>query len=313
MLPDVESSTNNRAERLRRGRLQQIGLQHPRIKQVRRVINNTGPNHRHLLVAEGLWAHEVLLDLRASIEMFLWCPEAAHSDAAHLRCVEVAARARTAYQISASVLDRISERERPDGMVSLVQLPSWEIDTLPLRRVSLALVADAIEIPGNLGTLLRTLDACGADCLVLTNRRTRLSHPKVFRGSRGMNLSVPTAEFDTPSEAANWLTEHRFTVHLATVGERATCYDEVAFGPRTALVVGNERRGISRPWFEFGFPEVTVPMQGRADSLNVSVSASILLYEIRRRQMAGERSAVRQSGARPTSVTDAFRPRAGGR
>src|SRR5215467_14773 len=132
MLPDVESSTNHHAEQLRNGRLQQIGLQHPRIKQVRRIIGNTGPNHRHLLVAEGLWAHEVLLDLRASIEMFLWCPDAAHSDAAHRRSIEVAALARTAYQISPAVLDRICERERPDGMVSLVALPSWDLEAVPL-------------------------------------------------------------------------------------------------------------------------------------------------------------------------------------
>ncbi|HKE64056.1 MAG TPA: TrmH family RNA methyltransferase [Micromonosporaceae bacterium] len=271
--------------------LQQIGLRHPRVRQIRDVINNAGPNHRRLLVAEGLWAHNVVLDLGAPIDTFLWCPEASYSDEALVRSAEVVTRARSAYRISPTVMARICERERPDGMVSLVALPAWDHAEMSFGPDALVLVADAIEIPGNLGTLLRTLDACGADCLVLTNRRTRLTHPKVFRGSRGMNLRVPTVEFESPDLAADWLAANGFTVHLATVGESASGYGDVAFGGRTALVVGNERYGISRPWFSYGFSEVTVPMHGRADSLNVSVSASILLYEIRRHQTSrGDRA-----------------------
>src|SRR4029453_8819372 len=96
-----------------------------------------------------------------------------------------------AHRIAPKVIERLTERDRPDGLVSLVRLPRGDADALPLKDRALGLVADAIGIPGNLGTLLRTLDACGGDALVLTNRRTRLSHPKVFRGSRGMLLRVP--------------------------------------------------------------------------------------------------------------------------
>jgi TrmH family RNA methyltransferase len=274
--------------------LQQIGLRHPRVRQVRDVINNAGPNRRRLLVAEGLWAHNVVLDLGVPVDTFLWCPEESYSDEAQRRSREMLARARSAYRVSSAVLARICERERPDGMVSLVAMPAWDSARLTFGPNALVLVADAIEIPGNLGTLLRTLDACGADCLVLTNRRTRLSHPKVFRSSRGMNLRVPTIEFETPDGAVDWLIAHGFTVHLATTGERALDYGAVPFRGRTALVVGNERYGISRPWSEHGFGEVTVPMHGRADSLNVSVSASILLYEVRRRQEAQRGSGYRK-------------------
>lgn len=259
--------------------LPQIGLQHPRVRQVRAVLHHRGPQHRHLLVAEGLWAHNVLLAQDAPIELFLWCPEAAYASEAHQRSRQVAARAARAYRISARVLARITERDRPDGLISLVRLPCWEPAAVPLRRRALVLVADAIEIPGNLGTLLRTLDACGGDCLLLTNRRTRLSHPKVFRGSRGMNLRVPVIEFDQPAEAADWLLRHGFTVYLATTGAAAVPYHDVDYPARTAIVVGNERHGVSRPWLDRGFTQVAVPMRGAADSLNVSVCASILLYE----------------------------------
>jgi TrmH family RNA methyltransferase len=261
--------------------LQQIGLRHPRIRQLRHVLNNSAPNHRRLLVAEGLWAHKVLLDLNASVELFLWCPEAAYATEAHKRSEEIAALAASAYQISARVLSRIAERDRPDGMVSLVALPRWDADAIPLSGRALVLVADGLEIPGNLGTLLRTVDACAGDCLVLTNRRTRLSHPKVFRGSRGMNLRVPVVELDEPAEAMQWLAHRQFTVYLATPGTGAIPYHDIGFGGRTALVVGNERYGISRPWLDTGYQRVCVPMLGVADSLNVSVCASILLYAAR--------------------------------
>ena len=260
--------------------LPQIGLQHPRIRQLRHVINNTAPNHRQLFVAEGLWAHNILLDLGAIVDLFLWCPESAYSDEAIRRGAEVAARASSAYRVSPKVLERICDRERPDGLVSLVRLPSWPAD-LDLASDATVLVADAIEIPGNLGTMLRTVDACGASAVLLTNRRTRLSHPKVFRGSRGMNLRVPVLDFDQPAEAMTWLADRGFRIYLATVGPDATPFSEMTFAGRTALVVGNERYGISRPWLDSGLPRITVPMHGRADSLNVSVSASILLYAVR--------------------------------
>jgi len=265
---------------------QPIGLQHPRVKQLRAILRNSAPNHRRLFVAEGLWAHNVLLDLEAPIEAFLWCPEAVYADEAHVRSAQVAARAEHRYRISPKVLERITERDRPDGMISLVRLPSWDSDTLPLDKQAIALVADAVEIPGNLGTLLRTADACGASCVLLTNRRTRLSHPKVFRGSRGMSLRVPILEFDETADALAWLRERGFAVFLATTGEAAVSYRDVAYPIRTALVVGNERYGISPAWRADGFTQVHVPMLGSADSLNVSVCASILLYEVRA-QLAG--------------------------
>lgn len=262
--------------------LQQIGLRHPRVRQVRAVIRNSSASAGRLLVAEGLWAHNTLLDLGADIEVFLWCPQAAYATEAHTRSRRLATVARHAYRISPRVLELLCERDRPDGMVSLVRLPSWDPVAVRPGPRALVLVADAIEIPGNLGTLVRSLDACGGDALLLTNRRTRLSHPKVFRGSRGMVLRVPVVEFAEPADAMDWLAEHGFTVYLAMT-QGAVPYRSAPFAARTAVVVGNERYGISRPWQDRGYTRVTVPMLGVADSLNVSVCASILLYEVRSR------------------------------
>jgi tRNA G18 (ribose-2'-O)-methylase SpoU len=263
--------------------LQQIGLSHPRVKQVLDIQNNSAPNRERLLVAEGLWAQRLVLDAGVHVRTFLWCPELTYSDEAALRASQLAARAEAAYRVSAKTLERIGERGQPDGLLSVARLPWHEPDTLDFGPSALVLVADAVEIPGNLGTLIRTLDAVRADALVLTNRRTRLTHPKVFRGSQGTVLTVPSVEFAAADEAVAWLRSRRFRVLLADTDE-ARPYREVDYSGRVALVVGSERYGISKPWYEHGFDRVAVPMLGVADSLNVSVSASVLLYEARARQ-----------------------------
>jgi len=263
--------------------LQQIGLSHPRIKQVLDIQHNTASNRERLLVAEGLWAQRLVLAAGTPVRTFLWCPELAHSDEARTRAEQLVARADQAYRVSTKTLERISERGQPDGLLSVARLPAYEPDAVAFGRSALVLVADAVEIPGNLGTLVRTLDAVRADCLVLTNRRTRLTHPKVFRGSQGTVLTVPSVEFAAAAGAVAWLRARRFRVLLADT-DGALAYRQVDYRGRVALVVGSERYGISPPWYEHGFDRVAVPMLGAADSLNVSVSASVLLYEARARQ-----------------------------
>lgn len=261
--------------------LQQIGVQHPKIKQVLAIQRNTAPNPRKMITAEGLWAHNLLLDHDVFIDTFLWCPEAAYGDEARKRAVELASRAHLAYQVSEKTLARISERDRPDGLFSVAQLPLWEPQDVRLGGSSLIMVADGMEIPGNLGTLIRTLDAAGADCLVLTNRRTRLTHPKVFRASQGMVLKTPVLDFERTEDAITWLRSHDVDVYLADTDDAKNYRSFDYSGTRTAFVLGSERYGIPKPWYEAGYERVFIPMLGATDSLNVSISAAVFLFEAR--------------------------------
>jgi RNA methyltransferase, TrmH family len=263
--------------------LQQIGPRHPAAELIRDIQRNRTGIPRRMFVAEGLWEHNVLLASAARLDTFLWCPEAAYSDEARKRSAELTQRARRAYQISARTLERLAERPSPDGLLSAAQLPDWDPAALDLPADALILVADGVEIPGNLGTLIRTLDACAADCLVLTNRRTRLTHPKVLRSSQGMSISVPAVEFAGVDEAIGWLAGLGATVYLADTGGPVG-YRAADYGGRTALVVGSERYGVAPAWYQSGFARVAVPMLGTADSLNVAISASVLLYEARARK-----------------------------
>ncbi len=159
--------------------LQQIGLRHPVADLIRDIQNNKTGIPRRTFVAEGLYEINMVLETGVDVDALVWSPEAAYSDEAHVRATELAQRARRAYHVSAKTLERLAERPNPDGLMCVAHLPDWQPDDIQLAPDGLILVADAMEIPGNLGTLIRTLDACAADCLVLTSKRTRLTHPKV--------------------------------------------------------------------------------------------------------------------------------------
>jgi RNA methyltransferase, TrmH family len=260
--------------------LQQIGRRHPAAELVRDIQRNRTGIPRRTFVAEGLFENNVVLEAGVIVDTFLWCPEAAYSDEAVTRSKQLIERARRSYRISEKTVGYLAERPNPDGLISIARLPGHDPETFAFNSLALVLVIDGVEIPGNLGTLIRTADACAADCVVLTNRRTRLTHPKVLRSSQGMSIRVPVIEFDEVAGAISWLGGHGFAVYLADTDESEN-YRRCDFRGRTALVVGSERYGISPAWQEAGPRRVGIPMLGRADSLNVAISAAVLLYEAR--------------------------------
>jgi tRNA G18 (ribose-2'-O)-methylase SpoU len=264
--------------------LQRVGLAHPRVRHLLALVRNAVPNPHNLFVVEGAWAHERLLAAGVPVEMFLWCPEAARTDRAQACGARMRAAAAAAYEVSAKVLTRLSSREKPDGLLSLARLPTWDATTLEFGESALVLVADGIEYAGNLGTLIRTADACRADCLVLANRRVRLTHPRVFGASRGTVLTTPVVEFESSADAAGWLDKHGFEIFLADPQASRTYRTCTFRGAPTAVVVGSEGRGPSPVWYDRDATTVSIPMLGVADSLNVSASAAILMFEARARK-----------------------------
>lgn len=239
-----------------------------------------GQDSAELTVAEGFWASEAVLESAVTVRTFLWCPELLRGPEAVELAARLRARAADSYEISAKTLERIADRDRPDGLISVIEMPQWHPETLELGERALVLVSDGIEQPGNLGTLIRTLDACNADALVLTDTRTKRTNVKVFRASHGAVLRIPTLSFESVAEAQHWLDGAGFGIYLADT-DGAARYCNTEYTGRTAIVMGNERYGISRDWYRDDATHVYIPMLGSADSLNVSISAAVLLYEAR--------------------------------
>lgn len=234
------------------------------------------------MLAEGEWAHRCLLDAGADVDTLVQCPELLGGEGMDL-AREAARRARAAFAVSAKTFARISRRGRPSGLASLVRLPEWRAESGAIggRAVgpsTVVLVADGIEYASNLGALVRVVDGSGADALILTGRRARVENPEVFTASRGTVLTTPVVDLGSPRRAADWLARHGFAVYLALPGADAHFRERPRGLRPTAIVVGSEGNGVAPEWREVPHEPVSIPMLGRADSLNVAVAAGVLLF-----------------------------------
>lgn len=255
-----------------------IGEQNPKIKQVRAITSNTKPNPHKLFIAEGIWILSLCEKFHTPIDTLILCPEHIRTPEATALAEKIAARAGECYSVSAKTYEKISERDRPDGLLALAQLPAHDLKDFHPANDAVLLILDGVEIPGNVGTMLRMADGAGVDGIFFCNRKTRMTHPKLIKGSQGAILSVPFFEFESVDECRTWLKKNGFTVYLADTRAELFYYDE-PFGSKTALVMGSERYGISREWYDGTYKMIAIPMEGSCDSLNVGVAATVLAYE----------------------------------
>ncbi len=261
-------------------RLQPVGGSHDDVRRYSRARRNVLPRADHVTAVSGAWAHEAVLRSDAEIDVVLWCPGARAYPELEAEAAVGAARAHRAFRISERTLARIQPDTQAPALLSVVRLPTWDPPAVLTGHARLVLVADGIEYAGTLGTLVRTADACAADALVLTRATARVTHPKAFAASRGMVLTTPVLTYPSIAAARSGLAEAGFTTYVADPGG-ATPYRSAGLGHgRTAVVVGSEGDGVSDEWRR-GLPRVAIPMLGRADSLNVAVSAAVLLFEAR--------------------------------
>jgi TrmH family RNA methyltransferase len=274
-------------------RLPAAARSHDEVRRYSRARRNLLPRADHVTAVSGSWAHEAVLSTDATVEVALWCPgEPGVSRRPDPDLVGLAARvvgrAQWAGRISPRVLAGLQPGATAPALLSLVQLPRWVPADVLTERARLVLVADGIEYAGNLGTLVRTVDACAADALLLTRPIARVTHPKAFLASRGMVLTTPVLTYPSVPQAREALAAAGFTAYVADPAG-ATAYRDAGLGTgRTAVVVGSEGAGVSDEW-RCGLTPVAIPMHGRADSLNVAASAAVLLFEARARLDAGHR------------------------
>jgi TrmH family RNA methyltransferase len=260
--------------------LQPVGASHDEVRRYSRARRNLLPRTDHVAAVAGGWEHEVVLASDAVVDVALWCPGDRPNAGLEATAAAVVQRAHRAFSISERVLARLQPGASAPALLSLARLPRWDAVVVLGSDARLVLVADGIEYAGNLGTLVRTADACAADALLLTRPTARVTHPKVFAASRGTVLTQPVLSYATVIEARAALSAAGFTTYVADPAG-ATPYRSAGLGSaRTAVVVGSEGNGVSEEW-RTGLTRVAIPMRGRADSLNVAASAAVLLFEAR--------------------------------
>ena len=185
--------------------------------------------------------------------------------------------------LSPEVYRHMAYRGKTEGVIGLMHSKSHRLQDLVLAsEAPLLLVAEAPEKPGNIGALLRTADAAGLDAVIIADPRGDLYNPNVIRSSVGCLFTVPVATGSSP-EVLQYLRERRVQVLAAALGDSRR-YDQIDYTGPTAIVVGTESTGLTQLWIQEADARVAIPMQGAIDSMNVSVAASILIFEAKRQR-----------------------------
>lgn len=264
-------------------------LANPKVKAVVKLRQRSHRDETGLMISEGYREIKRALDNGYAPTQLFFCTELFLKGTNEPTLIERArALGAEVYSCSAPVFLKIAYRERPEGLLAVGPQPRATLEGIAPRlgEHALVVVAETIEKPGNLGTILRSADAAGADAVIVCDRCTDIYNPNVVRASTGMIFSMPVVECSS-GECLAFLRGLGFKTLAATPHAKALHF-EVDLTGRTALVVGNEQFGLSDMWMDDADLRVRIPMLGRADSLNVSAATTILLFEaVRQRVAAG--------------------------
>lgn len=254
----------------------------PRVKAASALRDRRQRDRTGLTLIDG--ARELRRALEAGVtlvEAFVCEPLLAGLDA---RAVfdRLRANGTTLHTTSEPVFAKLAFGERAEGIVAVVRIPTTRLDDLALPPVPLVVVIEGVEKPGNVGALLRSADGAGVDAVVVASPRTDLFNPNAIRASAGTIFSVPLAVAATADVIA-WLRAQSIRIVAAQV-EAERIYTATDLRGPVAIVLGAEDDGLTSVWAAPDIDAVRLPMLGVADSLNVSVSGAVLLYEARRQR-----------------------------
>jgi len=196
-------------------------------------------------------------------------------------------------EVGERAFERLAYGDRADGVILVVRVPRAELSELQLPAEPLVVVTENVEKPGNVGAIIRSADAVGADAVIAVGG-TDLFNPNVIRASVGTVFSMPVATA-TAAEAAAWLRDRKVRV-VATIVDAERLHVEADLRGPLAIVLGSEATGLSDAWRTPDVEAVRLPMAGVADSLNVSIAAAVLLYEAWRQRHAPVVNSTAQSG-----------------
>ncbi len=257
-------------------------LANPLIKQI--IALDTAGERRQtgIFAVEGL--REIALALKAHyrIQTLLYCPQ--YTDALHLQNSIPYTGDTELIEVSAAVFEKIAYRKHVANAIALCETRPLLLESLILSANPLLIALETVEKPGNLGAILRTADAAGIDGLLLCNPQTDVFNPNVIRSSLGAVFTCPPAVCPSPEPFA-YLPPLQLPIIAAALTPAAIPYHQIRFDQPCAIAFGSEAYGLSDEWLEQSDLQAIIPMWGEVNSLNVSVSAAILIYEALRQRI----------------------------
>lgn len=261
--------------------------QNPLAKRVLHLQKSRGRKEEMFFLIEGYKELCLALDSALSIETLLFCP-AFFPDKENdvKKLLERLAKTGTKLvPCKESLFPKLSYRDRPDGLLGIAQSRFFSLDDLSVSSEAFYLIAEGLEKPGNLGAILRSADAAGVTGVIVADECVDIYNPNVIRSSVGALFSIPVVSAKN-AEILTWLKKNQITVVSATP-EATKVFTDCDLKGKCAFVVGSEHEGLTSFWKKNADLLVKIPMVGSVDSLNVAITATLLLFEAQRQRSHG--------------------------
>ena len=254
--------------------------QNPKVKRLMALQQKSSARREDsLFVVEGLREVERCIEAGYELDSLFCCPSLMQGSLA------VRDEAST-FEVSPEVYARIAYRGTTEGVIAIVRMRHLGLESLRLPKDPLLVVLESVEKPGNLGAVLRTADAARVDAVIVCDPLTDLFNPNLIRSSLGAFFTVPCVACSS-AECIAFLRKRGVQILTAQLQDSRLYYD-TDMRRATAIVMGTESTGLSPQWRQAADAHIRIPMLGRVDSLNVSVSAAILVFEAVRQRRAME-------------------------
>lgn len=257
-------------------------LQNPRIKEMIRLRDGRHRRKQGRILIDGVREIERAMGAGILPAELVYCEPLCRTPSAQR--VLAAARQHDVelVEVTSQVFEKLAFGARAEGVVAVAPTPQASLAELNLPDEALVVVLEGVEKPGNVGAVLRSADASGADAVVVASGRTDLFNPNAIRASLGTIFTVPVAEASS-EETLRWLLDRNFSVFAARV-DGSIPYTQADYRSAAAVILGSEADGLTDIWSGSGVQAVRLPMLGVADSLNVSVTGAVILYEALRQR-----------------------------
>ena len=255
-------------------------LQNPKIKLLLQLQQKSSERRKaELFVLEGRRELMHCMEAGYEVDTVFWCP----SVEVGTEPIPSLPEGVRLFEVSKDIYERVAYRGSTEGIIAEVRPRQLSLADLQLGASPLVVVVERVEKPGNLGAILRSADAAGVDAVIVCDPLTDLYNPNLIRSSIGGIFSVPCVAC-TSEECIAFLKQRGIQILTAQLQDSHLYYDTDMRRP-TAIVMGTEATGLTDQWREAADAHIRIPMLGRIDSLNVSVSAAILMFEaVRQRQ-----------------------------